>query len=59
MKAQKYRIKPEYIGLTAWTSSPMYARADGGKFVLTEDLSQTDLGYLFEVVQYEGIEVAE
>lgn len=56
---QKYRIKQEYLGLDVWTASPAYQRKDGGKFTLDESLSQTDLGFLFEVVKYEGVEVAE
>lgn len=53
----KYRIKPEYIGLTAWTIPPFYPREQGGRFELNDTLSQEDLGYLFEVVKYEGIEI--
>ena len=55
----KYRIKPEYIGLDAWTTPPLYPRKDGGKFILDDKLSDKDLGYLFEVINYEGVEVVK
>ena len=53
----KYRILPEYMGQDAWTIQPKYDRKDGAKFTLDEKLSQTDLGYLFEVIQYPGVAV--
>ena len=53
----KYKIVPEYAGLDAWTIPPKYERADGAKFTLDENLSQVDMGYLFEVINYPGIAV--
>jgi len=53
----RYRVLPEYSGLDAWTIQPAYNRADGAKFTLDENISQTDLGYLFEVVNYPGVVV--
>ena len=58
-KKPKYRIVVEYMGFDAWTIPPQYDRKDGGKFTLNEKLSQTDMGYLFEVIGFPGIEVAE
>ena len=55
----KYQIRPEYMGCDVWTIPPMYARIDGGKFTLGPGLSQKDLGYLFEVIQHEAVEVVE
>ena len=55
----KYKIKPEYINKTVWTHPPTYKRNDGGKFILAEDTTQKDLGYLYEVIKYEGIEKDE
>ena len=51
---QKYALKPEFKGKTCWTIPPKEKRKGGGKFVL-DDLSQKDLGYLFEVIGYEGV----
>ena len=51
-----FRVKPEYLGLVAWTAAPKYERAEGGKFTLDDNLSQKDMGYLFEVIEYPGIE---
>ena len=45
--------------MDVWTMPPAYQRKDGSKFTLDESLSQTDLGFLFEVVKYPGVEVAE
>lgn len=53
----KYKIVPEYLGKVAYTMPPAYDRQDSGMFILDETLSQKDLGYLFEVIGYEGVEV--
>jgi len=59
-KKPKYQLKPEYIGMDVYTTPPMYARKEGGKFTLDGKLSQADLGYLFEVIHHEAvIEVVE
>lgn len=55
-KEKKYRILPEYKGKTAWTVPPDYTRKDEGKFVLDDNLSDKDMGYLFTVIQYPGVE---
>jgi len=50
VRKQKYSIKPEFVGMTIWTSAPVgYKRKDGGKFVLNDKLSVKDLQYLYEV----------
>ena len=54
-EVKKYKIVPEYVGMTAYAMPPEYSRKDGGKFVLDDKLSQKDLGYLFEVIGYEGV----
>ena len=52
---EKYKIAPGYEGLDVWTIPPKYSRKDGGKFTLDKNLSQKDLGHLFEVVKYPGV----
>ena len=59
MAKVKYKIKPEFLGMDVWTIPPVYERKEGGKFTLDEKLSQTDLGYLFEVIQHEAVSVVE
>lgn len=59
MAKVKYQIKPEFLGADVWTVAPAYDRKEGGKFTLDEKLSQTDLGYLFEVIQHEAVSVVE
>ena len=54
-----YTIKEEFKGLICCTEPPTYQREDGGKFYLTGHLSQKDLGYLYEVMKYEGISCEE
>lgn len=56
-KEKKYQIKPGYEGCDVYTIPPFYSRPDGGKFTLDEKLSQKDLGYLFEVIGHEGVEL--
>jgi hypothetical protein len=36
---------------------PMYERKEKNKFTLDENLSQKDLGFLFEVIHHEAVEV--
>jgi hypothetical protein len=55
----KYKIIPEYKGMTCYTCPPSYKRKDGAVFILDDNLSQTDMGFLKEVLNYEGIEIAE
>jgi hypothetical protein len=59
MAKNKYRVKPEYIGLECDALSPEYERPGGGHFILNDELPQKDLGYLFEVLGYDGVEVVE
>lgn len=51
----KYSIKSNFIGCIIATFPPTYERRDKGKFFLDENLSQKDLGYLYEVVKHEAI----
>ena len=51
----KYTIKPEYLGKEVWTVKPSYDRIGGAKFRLTDELSEQDKAFLFEVVGHEGI----
>lgn len=57
-KETKYSIKPEYLGCVVYTMPPVYSRPDGGVFTLNEKLSQKDMGYLFEVIQHEAVQIA-
>lgn len=52
-----YAIRPRYKGLIVWAVSPEYEREQGSKFVLDDNLSQQDLGYLYEVIGHEGVEL--
>lgn len=54
----KYSIKKEYLGCAVYTVPPIYSRPEGGVFQLDEKLSQKDLGYLFEVIQHEAVQIA-
>ena len=54
-----YKIIESYIGQTVWTHPPTYKRADGGKFILDENTTQKDLGYLYEVIKHEGVKKDE
>lgn len=58
-KETKYRIKPEYVGKDVYTIAPAYKRADGAKFTLDDNLTQKDIGYLFEVIGHQGIEAVK
>jgi len=51
----KYAIKPEFKGKEVWTVKPAYDRPGGSKFKLSDDLSEEDKAFLFEVVGHEGI----
>ena len=51
----KYNIKPEFKGKEVWTVKPAYDRPGGSKFKLSDDLSEEDKAFLFEVVGFEGI----
>jgi len=51
----KYAIKPEFKGKEVWTVKPTYDRIGGAKFKLSDDLSEEDKAFLYEVVGHEGI----
>lgn len=57
MEKKKYKIVEKYKGMTACTTPPAYERNGGGAFVLDDKLSQKDMGFLFEVIKYPGIEI--
>ena len=49
-ESKKYKVNPEFKGKTVWTSAPIkFKRADGGKFLLNDKLTQKELEYLYEV----------
>lgn len=54
-----YRIKPEFIGCDVYAMPPYYQRKDGGKFTLDVKLTQKDLGYLFEVIGHQAVEIVK
>lgn len=47
-----YYIPDELKGKVFYTKPPDYKRKDGGKFVLDDNLSQKDLSYLAEELNY-------
>ncbi len=53
--AKKYEIIEKFKGCVVGTIPPTYTREEGGRFVLDDNLSQKDLGYLYEVVKHEAI----
>ena len=59
MEKKKYQIIQSYKRMTACTVPPAYERKQDGAFVLDDKLSQKDMGYLYEVMNYPGIELVE
>lgn len=51
----KYKIKEKFIGNIVATSPPTYKRKDGGRFILDNNLSQKDMGYLHDVIKHDAI----
>jgi hypothetical protein len=55
----KYGIHKAYKGKVVGTIPPTYPRKGAGLFVLDDNLSQKDLGFLYEVIGYPGVIVIE
>jgi len=55
MVKKKYEIKEKFKGQVVATTPPTYERKEGGRFVLNSNLSQKDMGYLYEVIKHEAI----
>ena len=52
----KYKIRESSKGNTVYTIPPTYKRKELGIFVLNDELSQKDMGYLKEVIKCDDIE---